>query len=184
MIQSVYRICLGAENNMAIGERIRFIRKLRKLTQKQLGIAIGFPESSADVRMAQYETGTRTPKEDLTKSIANIFEVSPLTLNVPDIYSNLGLMHTLFALEDMYGLEPETENEKITLRFNDNKVLDTSLLQMLFAWAEQTRKLRKGEITKEEYDKWRYNYPEYDDTQIFAKAPSKELSDEISEELK
>lgn len=77
--------------------------------------------------MAQYETGTRTPKEDLTKSIANIFEVSPLTLNVPDIDSNLGLMHTLFALEDMYGLEPETENEKITLRFNDNKVLDVSL---------------------------------------------------------
>ena len=169
---------------MAIGERIRFIRKLRKLTQKQLGIAIGFPESSADVRMAQYETGTRTPKEDLIKSIANIFEVSPLTLNVPDIDSNLGLMHTLFALEDMYGLEPEAENEKITLRFNDNKVLDVSLLQMLFAWTEQTRKFKKGEITKEEYDKWRYNYPEYDDTQIFAKGPSKELSDEISEELK
>ena len=168
---------------MAIGERIRFIRKLRKLTQKQLGIAIGFPESSADVRMAQYETGTRTPKEDLTKSIANIFEVSPLTLNVPDIDSNLGLMHTLFALEDIYGLEPEIENEKTTLRFNDKK-LDVSLLQMLFAWAEQTRKLRKGEITKEEYDKWRYNYPEYDNTQIFAKVPSKELSDEISEELK
>ena len=168
---------------MAIGERIRFIRKLRKLTQKQLGIAIGFPESSADVRMAQYETGTRTPKENLTKSIANIFEVSPLTLNVPDIDSNLGLMHTLFALEDMYGLEPETENEKITLRFND-KILDVSLLQMLFAWTEQKGKLKKGEITKEEYDKWRYNYPEYDDTQIFAKVPSKELSDEISEELK
>ena len=169
---------------MAIGERIRFIRKLRKLTQKQLGIAIGFSESSADVRMAQYETGTRTPKEDLTKSIANIFGVSPLTLNVPDIDSNLGLMHTFFSLEDMYGLEPETENEKITLRFNDNKVLDVSLLQMLFAWTEQTRKLKKGEITKEEYDKWRYNYPEYDDTQIFAKVPSKKLSDEISEELK
>ena len=169
---------------MAIGERIRFIRKLRKLTQKQLGIAIGFPESSADVRMAQYETGTRTPKEDLTKAIANIFGVSPLALNVPDIDSNLELMHTFFALEDMYGLEPETENEKITLRFNDNKVLDTSLLQMLFAWTEQTRKLKKDEITKEEYDKWRYNYPEYDDTQIFAKVPSKELSDEISEELK
>ena len=169
---------------MAIGERIRFIRKLRKLTQKQLGITIGFPESSADVRMAQYETGIRTPKEDLTKSIANIFEVSPITLNVPDIDSNLGLMHTLFALEDIYGLEPETENEKITLRFNDNKVLDTSLLQMLFAWTEQTRRLKKGDITKEEYDKWRYNYPEYDNTQIFAKVPSKELSDEISEELK
>ncbi len=169
---------------MAIGERIRFIRKLRKLTQKQLGTAIGFPESSADVRMAQYETGTRTPKEDLTKAIANIFEVSPLALEVPDIDSQLGLMHTFFALEDIYGLEPEIENEKIILQFNDNKVLDVSLLQMLFAWTEQTQKFKSGAITKEEYDQWRYNYPEYDDTQIFAKAPSKDLSDAISDKLK
>lgn len=169
---------------MAIGERIRFIRKLRKLTQKQLGIAIGFPESSADVRMAQYETGTRTPKEDLTKAIANIFEVSPLTLNVPDIDSNLGLMHTLFALEDMYGLEIDVEKGKVAFQFKDEKQLDPSFHQMLFAWTEQTRKFKSGEITKEEYDEWRYNYPEYDNTQIFAKVPSKELSDEILEELK
>ncbi len=169
---------------MAIGERIRFIRKLRKLTQKQLGIAIGFPESSADVRMAQYETGTRAPKEDLTKAIANIFEVSPLALAVPDIDSHLGLMHTFFALEDIYGLEPEIENEKIVLQFNDNKVLDASLLQMFFAWTEQIQKLKTGEMTKEEYDQWRYNYPKYDNTQIFAKVPSKELSDAISGKLK
>lgn len=180
----MYQNCLGAENEMAIGERIRFIRKLRKLTQKQLGIAIGFPESSADVRMAQYETGTRTPKEDLIKAIANIFEVSQLALNVPDIDSHLGLMHTFFALEDIYGLEPEIENERTVLRFNDNEVLDVSLLQMIFAWTEQTRKFKSGEITKEEYDKWRYNYPEYDNTQIFAKVPSKELSDVITDKLK
>lgn len=169
---------------MAIGERIRFIRKRKKMTQKQLGVKIGFPDGSADVRMTQYETGTRTPKEDLIKAIANIFEVSPRALNVPDIDSHLGLMHTFFALEDMYGLEPAIENEKITLKFNDNKVLDVSLLQMLFAWTEQTRKFKSGEITKEEYDKWRYNYPDYDKTQIFAKVPSKELSDAISGELK
>ena len=169
---------------MATGERIRFIRKLRKLTQKQLGIAVGFPESSADVRMAQYETGTRTPKEDLTKAIANIFEVSPLALSVPDIDSHLGLMHTFFALEDIYGLEPEQEDEKIVLRFKDNKMLDPSLCQMLYMWAEQMKKLKDGEITKEEYDRWRYNYPEYDNTQIFAKVPSQELSDAISDKLK
>ncbi len=47
---------------MAIGERIHFLRMLRGMTQKALGIAVGFPEKSADVRMAQYETGSRTPK--------------------------------------------------------------------------------------------------------------------------
>ena len=70
---------------MAIGERIRFIRNLRGMTQKYLGTLVGFPEKTADVRMAQYEAGTRTPKEDLTKALAAALDVSPLALNVPDI---------------------------------------------------------------------------------------------------
>ena len=90
---------------MAIGERIQFFRKLRGMTQKYLGTQVGFPEKSADVRLAQYETGTRTPKADMTAALANILDVSPLALSVPDIDSYLGLMHTLFTLEDRYGLK-------------------------------------------------------------------------------
>ena len=56
---------------MAIGERIHFFRVLRGMTQKYLGQSVGFPEKSADVRLAQYETGTRTPKADLTSSLAS-----------------------------------------------------------------------------------------------------------------
>ena len=55
---------------MAIGERIRFFRNLRGMTQKYLGVLMGFPEKSADIRMAQYESGSRTPKDDLTNSLA------------------------------------------------------------------------------------------------------------------
>ena len=62
---------------MAIGERIRYIRNLRGMTQKGLGMAVGFDEKTADVRMAQYESGTRTPKEKLTADIAHALEVSP-----------------------------------------------------------------------------------------------------------
>jgi len=65
---------------------------------------LGFPEKSADVRLAQYETGARTPKADLTASLANALGVSPQALAVPDIDSYIGLMHTLFTLEDRYGL--------------------------------------------------------------------------------
>ena len=55
---------------MAIGERIHFFRLLRGMTQKYLGMSLGFPEKSADVRLAQYETGSRTPKADLTAALA------------------------------------------------------------------------------------------------------------------
>ena len=35
---------------------------------------------------------------------------------------------------------------------------------MLCAWGEQAAKLKSGEISKEDYDRWRYRYPEFDTT--------------------
>ena len=86
---------------MAIGERIHFFRMMRGMTQKYLGMALGFPEKSADVRLAQYENGSRTPKADVTAALAQALDVSPKALDVPDIDSYIGLMHTLFTLEDL-----------------------------------------------------------------------------------
>ena len=45
-------------------------------------------------------------------------------------------------------------------------------------------KLESGEISQEEYDNWRYNYPEMDTSEIRAKVPSQELSDELIKTLK
>ena len=61
---------------------------------------------------AQYENGSRTPKADVTAALAKVLDVSPKALDVPDIDSYTGLMHTLFTLEDRYGLEVcECEDE-------------------------------------------------------------------------
>ena len=170
---------------MAIGERIRFIRNLRGMTQKYLGTLVGFPEKTADIRMAQYEAGTRTPKEDLTKALAGALDVSPLALNVPDIDSYFGLMHTLFALEDRYGLTIETRDGEVLFRIDPRKGKDAARIsELVYAWAAVADKYRAGEISRDEYDKWRYYYPQYDDTQITARVPSQELSNAITNELR
>ncbi|MBO6014055.1 MAG: helix-turn-helix transcriptional regulator, partial [Oscillospiraceae bacterium] len=103
---------------MAIGERIHFFRCLRGLTQKHLGTLLGFPERSADIRVAQYEMGDRTPRSDLTKTLSDVLDVSPLALDVPDIDSYLGLMHTLFAMEDLYGMTVENRDGEVVLRID------------------------------------------------------------------
>ena len=168
---------------MAIGERIRFFRNLKGMTQKYLGIQVGFPEKTADIRMAQYESGTRTPKADLTNTLAEVLEVSPQALSVPDIDSEQGLMHTLFALEDLYGIKIEQAENKISLTLDSAKpTANQSVFGMLSAWAEQAEKYRLGEITKDQYDDWRYNYPKYDDS--FVKVPSRESSDAMVEAFK
>ena len=46
------------------------------MTQKYLGTIVGFPERSADVRLAQYETGTRKPKAELTAALACLLYTS------------------------------------------------------------------------------------------------------------
>ena len=170
---------------MAIGERIRFFRNLRGMTQKYLGQMVGFPEKTADIRMAQYESGSRSPKAELTENLAGALGVSPLALSVPDIDSYLGLMHTLFTLEDRYGLTVETGETGVSLRVDPRKGKDAAeLFEMLTEWAEQAEKYRNGKINREDYDKWRYNYPKYDETSGYVKTPSKQLSDALVEAFK
>ena len=128
---------------MAISERIHFFRLMRGMTQKYLGTAIGFPEKSADVRLAQYETGTRKPKADLTNALAQVLDVSPQALDVPDIDSYIGLMHTLFTLEDIYGLTVSEADGEVCLKVNKDKGREAyELLKMLYAWKEQADKLK------------------------------------------
>ncbi len=170
---------------MAIGERIHFFRNMRGMTQKCLGQLLGFPEKSADVRLAQYETGARTPKADLTASLANALDVSPQALAVPDIDSYIGLMHTLFTLEDRYGLKIDEADGEVCLKVDVRKNKDAAELhKMLCAWRQVAAMLKAREITQEEYDRWRYHYPEFDTTQRWAKVPSQELSDMLIEALK
>ena len=145
---------------MAIGERIRYIRNLRNMTQKWLGMAIGFDEKTADVRMAQYESGTRTPKENYVADIAKVLSVSPKALDLPDIDNYVGLAHTLFALEDIYGIHIGDIDGELCLRLDKSKGMTyLSMLDIFTAWQQEAEKLKNDGITKEEYDSWRYNYP-------------------------
>ena len=111
--------------------------------------------------MAQYESGSRTPKEELTENLAGALGVSPLALSVPDIDSYLGLMHTLFALEDIYGLKIDKLDDEVCIRLDKNRGTSyISLFERFTAWQKEAEKYRNGEISKEEYDRWRYTYPE------------------------
>ena len=134
---------------MAIGERIHHFRLLRGFTQKYLGQQLGFSEAQADVRIAQYEKGARSPKENYLNALA-----------VPNIDSYVGFMHTLFTLEDLYGLHIGEIDGELCLRLDKSKgTTYLSMFDMFHAWQEQAEKLKSREITQEEYDQWRYNYP-------------------------
>ncbi len=156
-----FRIITREEIIMAAGKRIRFFRNLRGLKQKELGTALGFSPSTAEARIAQYETELRLPRKELLTKIASILGVRTEAINVPDIDTMIGFMHTLFALEDMYGIKIGEIDGEVCLRLDrtDGPTFARNL-DLFLPWLRQMKKLEKGEITKEDYDWWRYNYPE------------------------
>ena len=73
---------------------------------------------------------------------------------------SVGLMHTLFTLEDTRGLKIGKLDSELCLRLDkDTGMTYHSMWDMFNTWYQQAEKLESGEITKEQYDQWRYTYP-------------------------
>jgi transcriptional regulator with XRE-family HTH domain len=134
---------------------------MRGLTQKELGLALGFDENTADVRVAQYESGTRTPKEDALKKIAEVLDVNFRALYEPTLYAAEDVMFTLFELDEHYGIrlldavEEEGYSKKVT-SVNFNSI---TLENLLKEWQQRKKDLANGLISKAEYMEWKINWP-------------------------
>ena len=71
--------------------------------------------------------------------------------------------------EDMYGLKIDEVDGEVVLRLNKSDYSTYSTMdKMLRAWLAEAKKLESGESTKEQYDDWRYKYPELDTHQNWA----------------
>ena len=61
--------------------------------------------------------------------------------------------------------EPEADTHLVHGAFLSFSVLNVpkaASAYFLCSWYEEAAKYRRGEITKDEYDEWRYFYPRYD----------------------
>ncbi len=75
-------------------------------------------------------------------------------------------------------------DDEFCLTLNRDNPSYFPMYDMLRAWNKVARKYRNGEINREDYDKWRYNYPKYDETSGFVKVPSQQFSDAMVEAFK
>lgn len=174
---------------MTVGEKIRVIRTFRGMTQKELGLSVGFDEKGADNRIAQYETDYRVPRKEMLDKIA-----LALTVNRLNFYSAgkgdsapEDLLRTLFWLEEsgMGGItlfqlvpnqhEPTWQGERseaadTAARYepSDNWPLRPPVAMYFNAlvddymreWLVRQQEYRAGEITREEYFEWKLNWPD------------------------
>lgn len=123
---------------MTLGQRLKRIRVYRGMTQKYLGMLIGFPENAADVRIAQYETGKRVPKTVVVNQLAEALDVSPLVFSQTVCCSRNDFMQSIFWLEELKG--------------------GGDIYDCIKEWEAMKTKYDAGEISAEEYFEWKLTY--------------------------
>lgn len=141
---------------MSIANRIRYFRCRLGLTQKALGMLMGFSEQTAHVRICQYESGSIQPSRKRIDELAQIFRVSADAIQTPELETIAGLMHTLFLLEELYGFRfSETGSGfRLELPCPSDPALDSALR----GWVEQKKLLENQLITQSEYGYWKYTF--------------------------
>ena len=141
--------------NMITGKRIRIIRSMRDLTQKELGLRTGFTNVNCDIRIGQYESGARTPKRDIKNRLASALQVDPAAISEPCFNSRHDIMHAMFMLDDMYEpIVKQTYNGNIAIVFTP----EMHLYEGMSDWEYLKRLLESGEITRDDYHHLKYTY--------------------------
>ena len=101
---------------MLVGNRIKEVRKAKKLSQEELGKMIGVTK----VSICGYEKGTRTPSIDTFLDLIGILEMDPL-------YA-LGLEKEIVAEgEQAYKIRMSTDDIKIIKELKKNRELYNEL---------------------------------------------------------
>lgn len=90
------------------------------------------------------------------EKIAGALGVSEFALSDPDLDTRFGIMQALFYLEDTYGFTPFESENKLFLALPNNTLVSNDVTK----WAKALTSLNNRNITQDEYDKWRYTYPQ------------------------
>ena len=140
-----------------LGERIRYYRMRKGMTQKQLAELCGITEPA----IRNYELDNRIPNYDTLNTIANALNVNYFTLAEPDLSSLPGAMHVLFRMEYAHGLRPKEIDGKAVLMIDkpDQANGEDLLQQMLNKWLEARKRFDSGEWTEKQYEDWLIQYP-------------------------
>lgn len=158
---------------MNIGERIKAIREFRGLTQKELGLAIGYDEGTARARISQYEIGNRVPKEDTLIAISKILHINVRAIKSYSLETPIDVMEYLFWLDekqgrkgvDLFKTSPAEAEMQIHASDSEKERIGlflslAGLEAYLSEWFTQKDKLNNGSISDQEYFEWLINWPD------------------------
>lgn len=141
---------------MNSGDRIKAARTMRGMTLKELGVEMHYPYKSADVRIAQYESGKRGIKDEVIEQLAQVLKVSPEALRGPVGYDNNDVMRILFDLEEHgYAIDIHKKGEHIIVEIMADKLADP-----LEEWKRIKTRRKLERMSEKAYIEWKFCWPD------------------------
>lgn len=137
---------------MTIGEKIKKVRSLRGLTQKELGLLIGL----SNIRVQQYESGYRIPQGKIMKDICDALEVSECFFINHHMETEEDIIQLLFDLErrcSMEVIQIDEKNNIYGILFKDNIVNEGAK-----KWYEKRKLMKSGELSENDYALWQAKF--------------------------
>ena len=137
---------------MKLGEKIKLVRKHRGLTQRELGERLHLDGNAAN-RIAQYESGFRTPKESRTKGIAKA-----LNVREENFFTRAETPEDIIRLMIWYDWEHGCDGSVLVcmiLLFDEFEKVSKYLKE----WYELKKKLETRQSTQAEYLEWMLQWP-------------------------
>ena len=157
---------------MTIGERIKAVRKFQGMTQKELGLALGYPESCAGTRVLQYEKGQRSPKKNMAIAIADILNCNYLHFYAgADVPEEVKTMIHFFWLEESleHGIHVPSLRAALSASHISNYMQE---------WEQRFEALQRGEISRAEYFEWKLNWT-YQPEKVQTEECKKEVGEHV-----
>lgn len=158
------------------GARIAKIRNFRKLTQSELGIALGFNPTNASIRISQYESNQKLPRENVLVDMALQLDISLLHFIPGEDYATEIVQlfweeeNDLRPLQVFPVLTDQEEAKGYDLSFYgiDSRKLPNNFLCLAYPsgfnrvvkiWMEIKRQFLRKEISWEDYFEWKLKWP-------------------------
>ena len=181
---------MNNSDNVAIGLRIRALRKRKGYNQQELADILG----KALRTVQKYESGEIEISIAVVNQLAEILDTTPTfilgyEMEIAPIRSLADVMNFLFQIEQVSGIDfgidikkpPRSGEWQCAITFNGKAEADfnTDLCLFLENWEEQRDNLRTYGISQEQYRKWKTKtLAYYASTAVECKEPEELDADE------
>ena len=136
---------------MISGKKLKELRLIRNLTQKELAIKSGI----SDAAIRYYELGNRSPTKQQLDKIASALNCDPGAITDHNLYTNIDFYQIIFDLETNFTLRPYRDESGMSFLMSNSPEFNDFLKE----WDDMRKKHYNNEISDEEFRDWKISYP-------------------------